>query len=211
MVIELETEHVTEVFTAFGQLGVRAEDVAKEVLRQAEEYLAAGVPVGTHLADQLLLPLGIGAYFGFAAVASRPSTRQATAATVQVGAKQACKLVQGMGFPRNELFCELQPDECQVHRAPAARGCRADRYRMHAGLGDLQPCRGDCHELVPVSRDRDLNGRRRPVAGVGDKSGGLQRGYLGRQAVRTRAGNWTVQDAVSWALSQKPMFVREPD
>ena len=62
--IELEAEHVTEVFTAFGQLGVRAEDVAKEALRQAEEYLAAGVPVGKHLADQLMLPLGIGAYLG---------------------------------------------------------------------------------------------------------------------------------------------------
>ncbi len=64
VMIELEAEHVTEVFTAFGQLGVRAEDVAKEALRQAEEYLAADVPVGKHLADQLMLPLGIGAYLG---------------------------------------------------------------------------------------------------------------------------------------------------
>ena len=64
VMIELEAEHVTEVFTAFGRLGVRAEDVAKEALRQAEEYLAAGVPVGRHLADQLMLPLGIGAYLG---------------------------------------------------------------------------------------------------------------------------------------------------
>ncbi len=64
VMIEVDTEHVTEVFTAFGQLGVRAEDVAKEALRQAEEYLAAGVPVGTYLADQLMLPLGIGAYLG---------------------------------------------------------------------------------------------------------------------------------------------------
>ena len=64
VIIELEAEHVTEVFTAFGQLGVRAEEVAKEALRQAEEYLAAGVPVGEYLADQLMLPLGIGAYLG---------------------------------------------------------------------------------------------------------------------------------------------------
>ncbi len=64
VMIELEGQHVTEVFIAFGQLGVRAEDVAKEVLRQAEEYLAAGVPVGKHLADQLMLPLGIAAYRG---------------------------------------------------------------------------------------------------------------------------------------------------
>lgn len=64
VMIELETVHVTEVFTAFGQLGVRAEDVAKEAWRQAEEYLAATVPVGVHLADQLMLPLGIGTYLG---------------------------------------------------------------------------------------------------------------------------------------------------
>ena len=62
--IELEAEHVTEVFTGFGRLGVRAEDVAREALREAEEYLASGVPVGTHLADQLMLPLGIGALLG---------------------------------------------------------------------------------------------------------------------------------------------------
>ncbi len=64
VIIELEAEHLTEVFTAFGQLGVRAEDVAQEALRQAEEYLAAGVPVGRYLADQLMLPLGIGAPLG---------------------------------------------------------------------------------------------------------------------------------------------------
>ena len=39
------------VFTAFGQLGIRAKVVAREALRQAEEYLAANVPVGRHPAD----------------------------------------------------------------------------------------------------------------------------------------------------------------
>jgi RNA 3'-terminal phosphate cyclase (ATP) len=64
VMIELEAEHVPEVFTAFGWPGVRAEDVAKEALRQAEEYLVAGVPVGRYLADQLVLPLRIGAWLG---------------------------------------------------------------------------------------------------------------------------------------------------
>jgi RNA 3'-terminal phosphate cyclase (ATP) len=62
--IELESEHVTEVFTAFGQLGVKAEEVAMQALREAREYLAADVPVGIHLADQLMLPLAIGLYLG---------------------------------------------------------------------------------------------------------------------------------------------------
>jgi RNA 3'-terminal phosphate cyclase (ATP) len=64
VLIELESEHLTEVFTGFGQIGVRAEAVAMRALDQARDYLAAGVPVGGYLADQLLLPLGIGAHFG---------------------------------------------------------------------------------------------------------------------------------------------------
>jgi RNA 3'-terminal phosphate cyclase (ATP) len=64
VLIELESEHLTEVFTGFGQIGVRAETVAIRALDEAREYLAAGVPVGKHLADQLLLPLGIAAHFG---------------------------------------------------------------------------------------------------------------------------------------------------
>jgi RNA 3'-terminal phosphate cyclase (ATP) len=60
--VEVESEHVTEVFTAFGRLGVRAEHVAGEAATQARDYLDAGVPVGPYLADQLLLPLGISAW-----------------------------------------------------------------------------------------------------------------------------------------------------
>lgn len=59
---EIQGEHVCEVFTAFGRLGTRAEQVADEVTAQVCEYLDADVPVGPHLADQLLLPLAIGAW-----------------------------------------------------------------------------------------------------------------------------------------------------
>jgi RNA 3'-terminal phosphate cyclase (ATP) len=55
---------VTEVFTAFGEKGVRAEQVGARAWEAAARYLEAGVPVGEHLADQLLLPLGIGAHQG---------------------------------------------------------------------------------------------------------------------------------------------------
>ena len=64
VLIELESESLTEVFTGFGQINVPAEAVAMRVLDEARDYLAAGVPVGKHLADQLLLPLGIGAHLG---------------------------------------------------------------------------------------------------------------------------------------------------
>ncbi|HSP80078.1 MAG TPA: RNA 3'-terminal phosphate cyclase, partial [Myxococcaceae bacterium] len=55
--LEVESEHVTEVFTAFGERGVRAEDVARAAAEEARVYLEAGVPVGHHLCDQLLLLL----------------------------------------------------------------------------------------------------------------------------------------------------------
>ena len=57
--VTLKSEHVTEVFTAFGRRGVRAERVADQACQQALEYLSAGVPVGIHLADQLLIPLAL--------------------------------------------------------------------------------------------------------------------------------------------------------
>jgi len=57
--VEIESEHVTEVFTAFGQRGVRAEVVARKAARAARRYLDAGVAVGECLADQLLLPLAL--------------------------------------------------------------------------------------------------------------------------------------------------------
>ncbi len=64
VLIELESAQVTEVFTGFGQKGVKAERVAKTTLREAQAYLEAQVPIGNHLADQLMLPLAIGAYMG---------------------------------------------------------------------------------------------------------------------------------------------------
>jgi RNA 3'-terminal phosphate cyclase (ATP) len=64
VIIEVESAAGCEVFTAFGRIGVPAERVAAEALADAERFLAADVPVGEHLADQLLLPLGMGAYQG---------------------------------------------------------------------------------------------------------------------------------------------------
>jgi RNA 3'-terminal phosphate cyclase (ATP) len=64
VLLEVVSEHVTEVFTAFGQQGVKAERVAADAARQANEYIAADVPVGHYLADQLMLPLGVSAWQG---------------------------------------------------------------------------------------------------------------------------------------------------
>jgi RNA 3'-terminal phosphate cyclase (ATP) len=59
LLIELHYEHVTEVFSGFGEKGVRAEAVADGVVDQVRRYLVSKAPVGPYLADQLLLPLAL--------------------------------------------------------------------------------------------------------------------------------------------------------
>lgn len=74
VLIEIESTHVTEVFAAFGRLGVKAESVASRAVRQTKGYLAAGAPVGEHLADQLLLPLALAGHGSFKTVAPSQHT-----------------------------------------------------------------------------------------------------------------------------------------
>lgn len=50
---------VTDVFTAFGRKGVRAEEVGRSAARQAMRYVRSRTAVGDRLADQLLLPMVI--------------------------------------------------------------------------------------------------------------------------------------------------------
>jgi RNA 3'-terminal phosphate cyclase (ATP) len=75
LMIELESEHVTEVFTGFGQRGVHAAAVADDAVQQTKQYLAANVPVGRYLADQLLLPLALA---GGGSFPTLPLTRHST-------------------------------------------------------------------------------------------------------------------------------------
>jgi RNA 3'-terminal phosphate cyclase (ATP) len=70
--IELEFEHVTEMFTGFGERGVRAETVAQRASAEASEYLAANVPVGRHLADQLPLPFALAGGGAFSSLSASP-------------------------------------------------------------------------------------------------------------------------------------------
>ncbi len=57
VLLEVRCEHVTEVFTGFGRRGLPAEAVATGVVDEARRWLRSGVPVGPHLADQLLVPM----------------------------------------------------------------------------------------------------------------------------------------------------------
>jgi RNA 3'-terminal phosphate cyclase (ATP) len=76
VVIEIESEEVTEVFTAFGEKHVQAEAVANSVAKEAEAYLDAGVPVGPHLADQLVLLVALAGAGSF--VTSEPTLHTRT-------------------------------------------------------------------------------------------------------------------------------------
>lgn len=59
LLLTLEHERVTEVFSGFGEKGVTAETVAERAADEARRYLSSGAAVGPHLADQLLLPLAL--------------------------------------------------------------------------------------------------------------------------------------------------------
>lgn len=67
--------HVTEVFSGFGKRGVPAERVAADVAARSRRYLATGVPVGPHLADQLLLPMVLAGGNSFTTVAPSRHTQ----------------------------------------------------------------------------------------------------------------------------------------
>jgi RNA 3'-terminal phosphate cyclase (ATP) len=56
--------------TGFGEVGVRAEAV--HAVQLARQYIAAQVPVGPYLADQLLVPLALA---GGGAFRTAPLTR----------------------------------------------------------------------------------------------------------------------------------------
>jgi RNA 3'-terminal phosphate cyclase (ATP) len=57
--IEVQREAVAEVVTAFGARGVPAEQVARRAVQEIRRYLERGAPVGSHLADQLLIPFAL--------------------------------------------------------------------------------------------------------------------------------------------------------
>jgi RNA 3'-terminal phosphate cyclase (ATP) len=59
LMLTVEHDHVTEVFTAFGEKMVRAEAVARRAVQEARRYLASGAAAGEYLGDQLMLPMGL--------------------------------------------------------------------------------------------------------------------------------------------------------
>lgn len=104
--IDIESEHITEVFTGFGERGVPAETVGARVAAAARRYLDAGVPVGEHLADQLVLPL---------ALAGKGSFR-----TQRLTPHAETNLHVVGGFLGHRVDVEKLPDDTVVVRAAAS-------------------------------------------------------------------------------------------
>ncbi len=80
VVLAIETEPVTEVFTGFGERGRPAEEVAKSAVESAKVWLEADVPVDEHLADQLLIPMALAGGGSFRT--TKPSLHTTTNAEV---------------------------------------------------------------------------------------------------------------------------------
>ncbi|RBL66114.1 RNA 3'-terminal phosphate cyclase, partial [Pseudomonas sp. MWU13-2625] len=59
LLLEFTFEHLTELFSGFGQNSLRAEKVADIAIDQARDWLDSGAAVAEHLADQLLLPMAL--------------------------------------------------------------------------------------------------------------------------------------------------------
>lgn len=74
LTVAIEREHVTEVFTGFGEKGRSAESVASGAAVDAMRWLEADVAFGEHLADQLLLPMALAAGGAFTTLAPSQHT-----------------------------------------------------------------------------------------------------------------------------------------
>jgi len=61
IIARLHHANITAVCTAFGELRKSAEQVAQDCVKQVRRYTESEAPVCEHLADQLLLPLALGA------------------------------------------------------------------------------------------------------------------------------------------------------
>lgn len=94
--VEIAAAHVTELFVGIGEKGVPAERVARAAADEAAAWLAAGVPVGEHLADQLLVPLALGSGGVFRTVApTRHTTTQVDLLRQFVGVEVAVRELGG--------------------------------------------------------------------------------------------------------------------
>lgn len=79
LVLDAAFEHVTEVVSGFGKLGLSAEKIGATAGKRMAGYEASGAFAGPYLQDQLLLPMAIGGGGLFTSVKISEHTRTAAA------------------------------------------------------------------------------------------------------------------------------------
>ena len=77
LLIAAEFEHVTEVMSGFGKLGVPAEKIGKTAAKRMAGYLASDAFSGPYLQDQLLVPFALARSGAFTTVKISEHTRTA--------------------------------------------------------------------------------------------------------------------------------------
>lgn len=80
LLLEAEFDHVTEIASGFGKLGVAAHQIGKTTAARMAGYLASQAFAGPYLADQLLLPMALSKGGCFTSV--KPSQHAITAADI---------------------------------------------------------------------------------------------------------------------------------
>jgi RNA 3'-terminal phosphate cyclase (ATP) len=80
VLLEARYEHVTEISSGFGKLGVSAESLATTAAQRLKGYMESDAFAGPYLADQLLLPLALAGGGRFTSV--KPSQHARTAADI---------------------------------------------------------------------------------------------------------------------------------
>lgn len=77
LLLEASFEHVTELMSGFGKLGVPAERLAKTAAKRMAGYINSGAFAGPYLQDQLLLPMALARGGAFTTVKISEHTRTA--------------------------------------------------------------------------------------------------------------------------------------
>jgi len=104
LVLEAAFEHVTEVVSGFGKLGLSAEKIGATAGKRMAGYEASGAFAGPYLQDQLLLPMAIAGGGSFTSVKISEHTRTAaslierfTGRTTKFGADEGGRQVVEVG------------------------------------------------------------------------------------------------------------------
>jgi RNA 3'-terminal phosphate cyclase (ATP) len=80
LLLKAKYDHVTEIVSGFGKLGVSAEALAKKAAQRLAGYMASPAFAGPYLADQLLLPMALAGHGHCTTV--KPTEHARTAAWV---------------------------------------------------------------------------------------------------------------------------------